>query len=688
MNFLYPGFLYALFAVAIPIIIHLFNFRSFKVVYFSRVDLLKNIQLETKSKSTLKDILILIARILTIISLVFAFAQPYIPSSKNDSIASKKKIIIYIDNSFSSESEGKYGKIIETAKKKALDILYAHKDLNDFLFISNDLDPRQLHFVAYEQMKDFIIQTDVSPSFRYLSEIIEEITEICNEYNPKNSEFKVFLISDFQKSSSDINNLSFNPEFQYVLLPLEPKLNNNLYIDSVWFENPERPISQNDEIFIHIVNKSQVNYSDMPLKLYINNQLKSSRAFNIMPNSDLIQKISFSNENTGIISGMVEISDFPVTFDNTFYFTYSIEDKNNVLIFDPNGSNKFIDNIFKGLDYVNLKYSVLSDLKSDKLSVYQTIILNGINHLSDEDIRDLSAFVSSGGKLILFIPYTADFSAYNKLFNQLNVNLITGNDTTKKYAAKLNYDSRIFKNVFKKKDKNIDFPYFYKRVKFTDQTYANEEVVLSSENNEKLISSATFNDGIIYIFAGLANEKSGNLVFHPIWVPMIYNMVIFNTTDENIFYTIGKENNTEVITPLFSEDKPVNISNINNTVDFIPLFTHMEGNTLNIFWNDQIETAGHYHIKHNEQILKGIAMNYDRKESDMEYLSGKDLNDFVNMNKLKNVSSINPDIQNVSEYVKTLSDENKFWKLFLFLALGFLLFEIIIIRVLIFRKNK
>ena len=54
MNFLYPNFLWALTAIAIPIIIHLFNFRKFKTVYFSNVAFLKNIKEETKSKSQLK----------------------------------------------------------------------------------------------------------------------------------------------------------------------------------------------------------------------------------------------------------------------------------------------------------------------------------------------------------------------------------------------------------------------------------------------------------------------------------------------------------------------------------------------------------------------------------------------------------------------------------------------------------
>ena len=56
MKFLYPEFLWALSLIAIPIIIHLFNFRKFKKIYFSDISLLKEVKEETKSRSQLKHL--------------------------------------------------------------------------------------------------------------------------------------------------------------------------------------------------------------------------------------------------------------------------------------------------------------------------------------------------------------------------------------------------------------------------------------------------------------------------------------------------------------------------------------------------------------------------------------------------------------------------------------------------------
>ena len=70
MNFLFPTFLIGLTAIAIPIIIHLFNFRKYKKVYFTNVQFLKELKQESDSKSKLKEWLILLMAFSPCIALV------------------------------------------------------------------------------------------------------------------------------------------------------------------------------------------------------------------------------------------------------------------------------------------------------------------------------------------------------------------------------------------------------------------------------------------------------------------------------------------------------------------------------------------------------------------------------------------------------------------------------------------
>ena len=83
MEFIYPSFLWALGVLVLPIIIHLFYFRRFKKVEFTNVRFLKEIKEETASRSKLKNLLVLLSRLLAIAFLVFAFCQPFLSDGED-----------------------------------------------------------------------------------------------------------------------------------------------------------------------------------------------------------------------------------------------------------------------------------------------------------------------------------------------------------------------------------------------------------------------------------------------------------------------------------------------------------------------------------------------------------------------------------------------------------------------------
>ena len=79
MLFAFPTFLFALFAIAIPILIHLFQLRRYKKIVFSDIRFLKQITEQNQKQRNIKEWIILAARCLALACLVFAFAKPFIP---------------------------------------------------------------------------------------------------------------------------------------------------------------------------------------------------------------------------------------------------------------------------------------------------------------------------------------------------------------------------------------------------------------------------------------------------------------------------------------------------------------------------------------------------------------------------------------------------------------------------------
>jgi hypothetical protein len=167
MTWLYPSFLWALILLAIPIIIHLFNFRKYKIIQFSNVRFLKQIDTQSKSGNQIKKLLILLSRLLALTFLIFAFAQPLIKSTQASDTT--RFISILIDNSYSMNQTGEEGMLLEAAKNRARIIVSQSNNLDKFQIITSNQDPEFLHFQNKEETLNQIdkikISTDVFSSF-------------------------------------------------------------------------------------------------------------------------------------------------------------------------------------------------------------------------------------------------------------------------------------------------------------------------------------------------------------------------------------------------------------------------------------------------------------------------------------------------------------------------------------------
>jgi hypothetical protein len=96
MQFLFPGFLFSFVLLAIPILIHLFNFRRYKRIVFSDIRFLRELTQQNKKQQTVKHYLILAARILALSALILSFAQPFIPTDNTNQSAGGKRVNIYV----------------------------------------------------------------------------------------------------------------------------------------------------------------------------------------------------------------------------------------------------------------------------------------------------------------------------------------------------------------------------------------------------------------------------------------------------------------------------------------------------------------------------------------------------------------------------------------------------------------
>ncbi|MEM9023955.1 MAG: BatA domain-containing protein, partial [Bacteroidota bacterium] len=332
MNFLYPGFLYALVAVLIPVIIHLFNFRRFKKVYFSNVRFLREVKEETQSRSRLRHLLVLLTRVLAITFLVLAFAQPYIPLDDQRSVSGNQAVSIYLDNSFSMDGLNTDGRLFDIGKQYAYEIARSYEQTDVFQLLTNDFEGRHQRLVNREDLAGLVDEAVISPSVKSLSEVIARQKQALAAVEADRK--TLFLISDFQRQNSDLDALVNDTNYNIRLIPITPTTTSNLYIDSCWFESPVRQLNVPQELGIRVRNSSDKVVENVPVKLTVNGQQKALASFSVAPNSYTDTMLVFTTANPGIQQGRVSITDHPVTFDDHFYFSYAIAPLLKVMVVD------------------------------------------------------------------------------------------------------------------------------------------------------------------------------------------------------------------------------------------------------------------------------------------------------------------------------------------------------------------
>jgi len=673
MKFVYPEFLYALFAIAIPIIIHLFNFRKFKKIYFSNVEFLKEVQLQTKAKSKLKHLLILLSRILAIVFLVFAFAQPFIPSSDNDVSNQNNVVGIYIDNSFSMESTGENGSLLNKAKTKAIEVVNSYRSTDKFILITNNFKVGDQRLLSNDEAIDKIEAITISSNCRQLSAIYSRNRDAINTSSFDNKSF--YLFSDFQKSTADFKEIKADTLINCYLIPINATELTNLYIDSCWFNSPTHLLNQNEELTIKIKNNSDNDLENIPIKLFINNQNVVPASFSVKAKNETTLTLNYRNKTSGIQQGRVELRDSPVVMDDNFYFSYDISDNINILGIGTIKNEIALSSIYNTDSVFNYSNYNVTQLDYSFIKKSNLIVMHHLEKVNSGLSNSLKSFIDNGGSLLIFPSNKIDFDNYREFLSLIGVNYYTAIDSLSNKVKEINLKHPIYNNVFDDQPKeNLNLPIVSSHYLISKGTTSFKNDILTLKNGNPFLTEYKVGKGSIYLSAVSLEKTSSNFTNHALFVPTLYNIALLSQKNYPLFHIIGSNSTIELAH--LEKDNVYHIKN--NTIDIIPRVRNSNSNTT-IFVNNEIETAGNF-VLENTKTNIGLAYNYDRSESDLSFLSSSEIDEVIK-SKLLNAHYIDLTNKTIKSALSELNIGIKYWKYCIILALLFLAVEIILIKI-------
>lgn len=678
MSFIYPWFLLSLAAISIPILIHLFHFRRFKKIYFSNIDFLERISDETQRQSKLKHLLVLISRILALTFLVLAFARPYIPVDPESERPEGNKVSIFVDNSFSMEAGSAYGTLLDEAMHSAREIAGLFGPTDQFQLLTNDFEAVHQRFVSKEDFLRMLNEVDFSPSVRMLSEVTQRQRELLlQDSGPENN--LAFVLGDFQKNISDFAQLTPDSLVDYFLVPFEGQQTGNIFIDSVWIENPVRMSNQAITIEARIVNDSRENLDNQPIRLYINQTQRSVATFSIAPRSHTQVSLTYTVGTHPLQKGYIEITDHPVTFDDRFYFSFQLSQDIPVLAINQERENPFLNALLARDTLFRYQNSAVGAIDFSLFGSQNLIILNELNTIGSGLALELRRFVEAGGNLLVFPSQQADLESYNTFLTSLHSSGYQALDTQSTRVSSINELHRIYTGVFDHIPENINLPTVNQYFIIDRHSRSREEYLMQLQNGNHFFTSSGSGQGQVYLSAVPARDDFSNFQRHAMFVPTLYNIALHSAAFDPLYYIIGKDEHVAVRNHHAESSDLFKIKSQN--IEVIPQMRNIR-NQVQLMLHQQIDQHGNYHLTSSNDTLRVLSFNYDRRESLLESYSKNELHSLADNFPHQNVFVFEPGSLSFEKQMEIIRGGRQLWKIFLILGILFLFAEVLLLRFL------
>ncbi len=652
MSFAYPLFLWALAALAIPIIIHLFNFRRTVRILFSNTRLLQQVKQETTQKRKLKQYLILASRLLFLLFLVLTFAQPFLPATEQ--ITPGREVTLYLDNSYSmTAAAGEQTRALDAGLNFARDVVSLFPPDTRYKLITNDFAPFSNAYKTKTELIDLLTQVRLSPVSRNYNEIRERAIAQNNE---------LFWISDFQKSTLEMEGVpvdSANP-IHLVALPLQEA--SNIFIDSAFLEDPFIVGGQPNTLHVRVRNAGTKARQGLVVKLTINEIQSGTASVDLDPHATSVLKFDLAQGLRGMNRMELSFTDFPVSFDNLFYLTLNFS--NRIRIVEAGRGSPFVAKVFGNTALFSFRSFSSDNVDLGILSQADLVILNGTDQ-PDAGLLSAVRVYQQGSGSVLIIPAANGTSVPRQLAGGLP--LMRMENAGMQELDKPDYQNPFFENVFEEQSPSLSMP----RARQAWSWGSDRSALLKFKDGAPFLSRI----GNTYVMAAPLDQAWSDFQTHALFVPVMYRIAASGHRISQKPYYLLSERLATIQMDSLAGDAPVTLS---GKQEIVPAQRRNGDRVIMEIPRFSID-AGFYTARIQSDTLGLIAFDMDKRESMLDQWTPEEVKSMLGGGK--NISIFQPEARgSFTNEIKERYLGRQLWRYALLAALVFLLAEVLFIR--------
>ena len=671
MRFLYPNMLWGLFALLIPILIHLFNFRRHKLVYFSNTAVLRNIQQENAKTRKLKYLVTLLLRCLFIAALVLAFAFPYHPEKQLNVNASDNLIGIYIDNSMSMKGQSQRTTLIEDARQSARDLVHKLNPSNRYLLMTNSFEIQNEYPMNQEEMLDQLDRMNTDGAPVPMGEVMDRFEMLAKQHGFSTS--TLFVYSDFQENTFDLTAAKADTTMQVVVVPMLPEFTSNIYIDSVWLTSPIVQVGLTNDLMVRVVNQGDKEVKGLPVNFTMNGTMAASTTVDLEKNGTAEIGMQFVVESNGEQRCSVSLMDHPITFDDAYDFVISVKPSLSVIELGTESSACSL--LFDDDEQFN--YTLMEPSRFDLAAITkaQLLIVNETAVMNETLQQTLLDAVSEGASLMVF-PSVDDPKSNRYLYGKLGITLMEA-DTNSTSVEDLALQHAFFSDMILDLPLHPDLPKVKQHIRLKTNGLATP--LLTLQNADPLLMLETVGKGQAFVMATALNPTWSDLADNAIFVPMMVKMAFMGGKMDKMSYTIGMDKMLVLSDLNLEGDRRFLFSNADRTFELMPA-SEVRNGKVYLYLNDNLPSSGFYDLLVNDTLDRVTAWNESRIESKMVFADRNDIEPQFKKAGFDVAAVLDTSDFATADLVEAMAHQSSQWKLFALIALLALLGEIAVLR--------
>jgi hypothetical protein len=669
MSFLFPAYLYGLALVALPLAIHFFNFQRARRVPFTNVAMLQTVKSVTHSRNKLKHLLVLLARMAFVAALALAFAQPFLPQPAQQA-AEGGFASIYLDNSHSMQQQRDNRPLLEWGLAYAEALSQAFPASMRYQLLANELDGNLRYFGSAEQLQDKLATLGYASTARQLRQVYErQLDALSLQATPKGN--AVFWISDFQRSNlPDLASLPLDTAQRLYLLPLSGNATANLYIDSVWLEQPFIRVQENVQLQVRVGNDGQDDVEGRVVKLFLGDRQVSSASVSLPAGGQETLSLNFAAEEAGALPGKISLEDYPITFDNDFHFVLQVAPRIRIASISGD-AQPYVKEVYANEPFFEGRHFDVKSVDYAALAEADLLVISGVAQPDASLQAAVAKAVAKGASLALFPADRFGEEAYTALSG---LPLRWAEGSARQELAAPDAQNPFFEGVFEQVGQQTGMP---EAVRLMD--WAGGEPLLRFKTGAPFLSVFRMGRGNVFVCASPLDEQASNFAQHAVFVPVMYKMALQSKKQsERLAYTFGEP---QAVVPLPEGMPAQEVYRLaQGDWEMIPQQRVVEGELLLQVPASGLE-AGCYEVRasKNRQRIGLLAFNYAQSESELGQYSAEELRQhFAASPNVQVFDQIDAEL--FAQSFKARHVARPLWRYFVALALVALLAEVLLLR--------